>query len=557
MFVIHGDVAEGLDARGAGLDGDSVRGIAVPLDAPGSFRAVRERSEPVIGMLNPSGTDAVITQDLGRHAVNNVALLPILIGGRVALIVWADQGTHALNLAGIDQLAQLCLDASRSFERIIVERKQRRKASETAAAAAAAIASGSTPTVTAADIQRRFAEQRGTQALHRIAATESTPPTAASVSDSTPTPALPSSPPQARRSHPPLPREEPDDIRRPSVRPDSTRFARGGRVPIAVDIIGPLPTAAVVPNDVPRAPRAYDPRRDPDENDAMVPMDETARLIGEVVRTGQLSDRTANELLGGGERVLTTVFRYFPGPTQIDRTNPRTRIPPAADIGPLLRLVVMFRQASGPHLVEQLDSYDAERRFFATVCLGDVVYPPALPALVARLYDTDYPTATAAIEALRAYRKLPAFDEALAALRSTLEDLAAPSDRRRTAANVLGELRDVEAIEPLVRALGDRDGALAGIARRALVTLTRQDFGQDLGAWSAWWSEARRKHRVEWLIEALLHADPGIRHDASEELKKLTGQFFGYYFNLPRRERERAHQRYVEWWQREGATKFR
>jgi HEAT repeat protein len=217
----------------------------------------------------------------------------------------------------------------------------------------------------------------------------------------------------------------------------------------------------------------------------------------------------------------------------------------------------MFRQASGPHLVEQLDSYDPERRFFATLCLAEVVYAPALGPLVSRLYDTDYPTATAAIESLRAYRKIPAFDDALAALRATVQDTNAPSDRRRTAANVLGELRDVEAVEPLLRAVDDRDGALAGIARRALVTLSRQDFGQDAGSWRLWWADARRKHRVEWLIDALLHADPGIRHDASEELKKLSGQFFGYYFNLPRRERERAHQRYAEWWHREGAARFR
>ncbi len=552
VFVIHGDVAEGLDSRGDGLDSESVRGIAVPLDAPGSFRAVRERSEPVIGMLNPSGTDALIKQDLGRHAVNNVALLPILIGGRVSLIVWADHGTRALDLTGIDRLSQLCLEASRSFERIIVERKKRRKASETAAAAAAAIASSSAPTVTAADIQRRFAEQRGTAMLQRLA-TSSAPPAASTPPDETPTPAMPSSPPRAR-SQPPLPREEPDSAnhQRLSERPTSaTRFARGGRVPIAVDVIGPLPSAGIIPSDIQRAARPYDPRREPEESDTGAPLDDTSRLLAEVVRTGRLNDHTANELLGSGERVLPTVFRYFPGPTQIDRTNARTRLPPVPDIGPLLRLVAMFRQAAGPYLIEQLDSYDAERRFFATVCLGEVIFAPALQSLVSRLFDTDYPTATVAIESLRAYRKLALYDDALAGLREILRDANAPSDRRRTAANVLGELRDVLAVPALLGALEDRDGALGGIARRALVTIARQDFGQDAAAWRAWWEESRAKNRIEWLIDALLHNDAGIRHDASEELKKITGQFFGYYFNLPRRERERAHQRYVEWWERE------
>jgi hypothetical protein len=137
-------------------------------------------------------------------------------------------------------------------------------------------------------------------------------------------------------------------------------------------------------------------------------------------------------------------------------------------------------------------------------------------------------------------------------LRAIVLDPLAPSDRRRIAANVVGEIRDAEAVPALLVALADRDGALAGIARRSLVVLARQDFGQDVVQWQQWWDRAAGYHRIEWLMAGLLHAEPTIRHEASEELKKITGQFFGYYFNLPRRERERAHARYLDWWQREG-----
>ncbi len=569
-FVVHGDAAEGLDARGAGLDGDGVRGIAVPLDAPGSFQTVRARGEPVLGALGTTGTDAVIKRDLGREAVRNVALLPIHIAGRVALILWADQGAGALDLAGMDRLGTLCLDAARAFEKIIRERKKRRVASETAAHAAAAIATGPMPTITPAEIQRRFAEQRGTQALHKLAA-QTSPPSAANTSttaeeradeepsDERATPTMPSNPPPSR-SQAPSPRADATlEASRALAgdRSESTRHARGGRVPVAVDVIGPLPAASLTA-EAWRTARTNDPRREPDEVDlAAASNDEPSRLLAEVVRTGQLSDHIANELLGAGERALQAAIRYFPGPTHIERGNTRAKLPPIQEIGPLIRLVVMFRQASGPYLVEQLESYDAERRYYATLCLGDVVFPPALEPLVARLYDTDYPTAVAAIDAIRAYRRLPAYEDVLASLCILVADLSAPADRRRTAANALGELRDVEAIGPLIVALQDRDGALAGIARRSLVTLTRQDFSQDSAAWENWWREAKSRHRIEWLIEALLHTDPTLRHDASEELKKITGQFFGYYFNLPRRERERAHGRYLEWWQYEGRSRFR
>jgi hypothetical protein len=494
-----------------------------------------------------------------------VALLPIHIGGRVALILWCDNGSGALDLEAIDATSALCVDAARAFERIIVERKRRRTVADTASVAAAAIAKMAAPSVTPADIARRFAEQRGTQALRSITRPGLTPEPSSRSDVEAPRDTIPEREPTADRS-PPIPREEPEvppgarttqDAR---IEPDAaTRFARGGRVPIAVDVIGPLPspTHGDTRTRTQQQPRAFDTRREAESSaNAGTPSDGTIGIVAEIVRSGELSNGTANALLGGGERALLSVFRYFPGPTNIDRSNTRARLPPVAEIGPLLRLVVMFRQASGSHLVQQLESYDAERRYYATLCLGDVVYPPALQALVARLFDTDYPTAVIAIESLKAYRRFPEFDGVLRSLRVVVSDAHAASDRRRSAANALGEIRDAEAIPALMIALGDRDGALAGIARRSLVVLSRQDFGQDVEQWQHWWDRAAGRHRVEWLIEGLLHTESNIRHEASEELKKVTGQFFGYYFNLPRRERERAHRRYVDWWHREGRGKF-
>ena len=33
---------------------------------------------------------------------------------------------------------------------------------------------------------------------------------------------------------------------------------------------------------------------------------------------------------------------------------------------------------------------------------------------------------------------------------------------------------------------------------------------------------------------------------------RLTSESFGYHFDLPKREREEARQRWVDWWQRTG-----
>jgi hypothetical protein len=274
------------------------------------------------------------------------------------------------------------------------------------------------------------------------------------------------------------------------------------------------------------------------------------------VRTGTLSDDDAARLLGAGEGALAAAFRYFPGPANFDRLAPHPRLPSVAEIGPLLRLVVMFRQAAAPWLIDHLESASAEQRYFATLCLGEVVNAAALPGLLQRLFDPDIPTRAVAVEVLRNYRRFYDLDEVFHLLRAITSDPSAAPERRRIAAHALGELRDAEAVPSLLYALVERDPALVSVARRSLVVLARQDFGEEVPRWRAWWEVAAPRHRVGWLIDALLHDDATIRHEASEELKKLTGQFFGYYFNLPRREREKAHRRYVDWWEREGRTQF-
>ncbi len=283
---------------------------------------------------------------------------------------------------------------------------------------------------------------------------------------------------------------------------------------------------------------------------------EADRLVEEASRSGTLSERTAATLLGMGDRALAALFRYFPGSHTLSRETPLNKLPSVEDAGPLLRLALMFRQAAVPALVEALDSDDADRRFCALLCLLEVAHPSALPRLSLLVLGDDEGLHPAALEVLRAHRRFPEFAAVGATLRTALREPRDSAMVRRRAASALGELRDVDSVPLLIAALSDRDGPLSQSAQRALVLITRQDFGTTAQHWVDWWSNASSRHRVEWLIDALLHVDTGLRHEASEELKKLTGQFFGYYYNLPRRERERAHQKYLEWWAREGAERF-
>jgi hypothetical protein len=134
-------------------------------------------------------------------------------------------------------------------------------------------------------------------------------------------------------------------------------------------------------------------------------------------------------------------------------------------------------------------------------------------------------------------------------------DLGGPSERAVLAAGALGELRNARAVSALIEALGG-PAAVAQTAARALVEITKQDFGQNRKKWGAWWEAHKGTDRIAWLLEGLSHKSPEIRFSSSEELRLITGEYFGYHFDLPKREREEARERWQAWWYQSGHARL-
>jgi hypothetical protein len=131
-----------------------------------------------------------------------------------------------------------------------------------------------------------------------------------------------------------------------------------------------------------------------------------------------------------------------------------------------------------------------------------------------------------------------------------------PRARRTLAIEALGEAREALGVQALIPLLDDPDNQVVNAVRGALVIMTRQDFGTASEKWRAWWGQNRERHRLEWLIDALMHEQAALRAAAGEELKTITKEYFGYYDDLPKRERERAQSRYREWWNSVGRVRF-
>jgi len=123
-----------------------------------------------------------------------------------------------------------------------------------------------------------------------------------------------------------------------------------------------------------------------------------------------------------------------------------------------------------------------------------------------------------------------------------------------TAVQALTHLRDKNAVPAIIELLDSRDEVVVEAAQVALVTLTCEDLGKKSKRWQDWWQSRGAQSRIEWLLEGLAHKTPELRLLASNELYEVCGEYFGYHYDLPEREREEARQRWIAWWHnREGA----
>jgi hypothetical protein len=120
----------------------------------------------------------------------------------------------------------------------------------------------------------------------------------------------------------------------------------------------------------------------------------------------------------------------------------------------------------------------------------------------------------------------------------------------------LTQLRDPSSVPAIMACLAGDNGPVALQARSTLIALVGDDLGPKWRRWQEWWEKMGQRPRLEWLLDALAHRDPQIRLAASQELQEITGEYFGYHYDLPERDREEARRRWLDWWQNIGKPRF-
>lgn len=105
LFVHSHNELRGHDARGEDLLVEAVRQVRIPSTGKSVFADVLERNKPYFGpMRETSKIDQAFSSALGGLK-GNVLVLPIVVGTKVPLLVFAHGTTHAVDPQSIDELS--------------------------------------------------------------------------------------------------------------------------------------------------------------------------------------------------------------------------------------------------------------------------------------------------------------------------------------------------------------------------------------------------------------------------------------------------------------------
>lgn len=568
LFAVHGDLAEGRDARGPGASRERLNHIGLSLDLPSSMASVRDTGQMFLGCLSEQGLDASLVRDLERGFSKKVLLLPVAVRGRTVLVLYGDHGAEDVEASVIGDVLTFAHLAAKALEISILRRKHTPGRSMPAPAAEPPAAREPAP-------EPRLPKTLVTGGLKLNKDAPFVPRTPVS-------------------SHPPTdePPEEGWELE-PRTRPGLGSEARAflGRaakpLPDASHDRRPIsespPTMASLEGDkgdkenkgdtVPAkaaSDRAAPPEtiRQPDptsgvedgeiedESPSRHDLDGECRELTERLLQGD-NDAGAR-LLEAGSAAARALAMALPGPINKEWKSGGPRPMRASECGPVLYFLSRLGSLAVSAVAARSREAEPIERVWATRLLGELPGPESARGIVERLVDEDPDVRHAAMEVSMGLRSETIVNDPELAkkLRAFAADPMQSGDARKAAVESLGKLRDPFAVECLIHIVERGDPELRDAAYAALKVITRQDFGRGGAAWHAWWRLNSARHRVEWLIDAITHIDAATRREAGEELKNLTKEYFGYYDDLPERERARAQERYREWWKTRGHARF-
>ncbi len=127
LFMVKKDEVRGLGQFGIELKGDSpdqvVRNIKIPLNKPSLFSSVLEARRGYQGPLDANEANTYLANGLGGAMPESVMAIPLVVDGKVALIVYGDNLPERKPIRGMDTLEIFMNQAGIALEKALLQKK--------------------------------------------------------------------------------------------------------------------------------------------------------------------------------------------------------------------------------------------------------------------------------------------------------------------------------------------------------------------------------------------------------------------------------------------------
>jgi HEAT repeat protein len=568
VFAIAGARVKGWRALGGDTAG--VKDFSEPLDGPSVFKTVAATKSQFLGPVPPSEVNDRLNAALGGREPANVLLLPIIVKHRVVAVVYADNGAEVVESHRVPDLTAFTGSAATALEGLIIKKKAAKAPVKALAPKPAApVVEPPPPPVHAAPAAVEAPEPVPPPIPRAEPAVEAAPPPApphehetsvdeAGLDDidkaiavqgepaaaagpvAPPAPALAG---EVRRVEEPVP--PPPSIAAAAREDEEARAAAAQiseRVTVDARVVAPG-TQAPAASDEAAAFEEFKHEK------------EAERLFLALEASGRgILDDSFNKIVELGEAAIAVLAPRFPGRLRIDPLSQTQRdVAEVEEHSDLIRLLIAIGRPAVEPLCQLTRDPDVNKRFYAVFTFSKLRYPEAIPFLLDRIFDSSPKVRLIALDVLSRFRAFPKFATVTARLRS--EVISNDPARQRIAAIALGQFKDAESIPQLIKLVGARDEDLAEAAVQALIDLTKQHFGDSERKWMSWWRDNKDVPRVRWLIEGLKHKEEDVRFMAIEELRELTGNFFSFFADAPKKERDKAVEKWESWFKNEYKPK--
>ncbi len=127
LFMVKKDEVRGLGQFGIELAGKSadhvVRNIKIPLNKPSLFLNVIETRRSYLGPIEQNECNAYLVAELGGAMPEKVLAIPLVVDGKVALVVYGDNLPERKPIRGMDTLEIFMNQAGMALEKALLEKR--------------------------------------------------------------------------------------------------------------------------------------------------------------------------------------------------------------------------------------------------------------------------------------------------------------------------------------------------------------------------------------------------------------------------------------------------